>query len=82
MQRTEDATCNTQKNKAKNKGAYLRLQENISILNTVKLQIGLNSNLHMTKCHSIRHQTPKFPTPQKIYATIFFGLLRTLFWSN
>ena len=35
-----------------------------------------------TKCHSIRHQTPKFPTPQKSYATIFFGLLRTLFWSN
>ena len=37
---------------------------------------------HMTKCHSIRHQTPKFPTPPKSYATIFFGLLRTLFWSN
>ena len=38
--------------------------------------------VHMTKCHSIRHQTPKFPTPQKSYATIFLGLLRTLFWSN
>ena len=48
--RKKDAThrgCNTQKNKAKNKGAYLRLQETISILNTVKLQIGLNSNLHI-----------------------------------
>ena len=27
----------------------------------------------MTKCHSIRHQTPKFPTPQKSYATICLG---------
>ena len=27
----------------------------------------------MTKCHSIRHQTPKFPTPPKSYATIFLG---------
>ena len=26
----------------------------------------------MTKCHSICHQTPKFPTPPKSYATIFF----------
>ena len=38
--------------------------------------------MYTTKCHSIRHQTPKFPTPPKSYATIFFGLLRTLFWSN
>ena len=38
--------------------------------------------IFMTECHSIRHQTPKFPTPPKSYATIFFGLRRTLFWSN
>ena len=41
MQRTEDATQST------HNGAYLCLQETISILNTVKLQIGLNSNLHI-----------------------------------
>ena len=27
----------------------------------------------MTKCHSIRQQTPKFPIPQKSYATFFLG---------
>ena len=31
------------------------------------------SSLNMTKCHSIRHQTPKFPTPPKSYATFFLG---------
>ena len=35
-----------------------------------------------SKCHSVRLQTPIFPTPQKSYATIFFGVHRTSFWSN
>ena len=36
----------------------------------------------MTKCHSIRHQTPKFPTPPKKLCNDFFGVHRTSFWSN
>ena len=39
-------------------------------------------NFHNTQCHSIRHQTPIFQTPPKSYATIFWGVHRTLFWSN
>ena len=30
--------------------------------------------IHMTKCHSIRHQTPKIPTPpQKVMQQFFLG---------
>ena len=30
-------------------------------------------NQDMTKCHSIRHQTPKFPTPPKVMQQFFLG---------
>ena len=46
------------------------------------LSVNLIKVGYRSKCHSIRHQTPKFPTLPKSYATIFFGLLRTPYWSN
>ena len=46
---------------------------NTFIIMNVLMMMFLEDSMNTSKCHSIRHQTPKFPTPQKSYATIFLG---------
>ena len=61
---------------------YLHLHYHLYLYLNSYLYNQLHFYMHLSKCHSIRHKTPKFPTPPKSYATIFFGLLRTPYWSN
>ena len=42
----------------------------------------VNCISHMSRCTVIRTFLAKFPTAPKSYATIFFGVQRTLYWSN
>ena len=54
----------------------------LSYLTPEKVGLQIIKPSHLSRCTVIRTFWAIFPTPQKSYALIFFGVHRTLFWSN